>query len=233
MTPYEKVTWKQRFSLETAKLKEMGFKDKLWYIWEYYKFPIIGTILVILFAASIGSAIYSNRFGTALNCIVLNSSYNSDTQTVDQYFNRDFRHFSGLDPNVKIDVDYTMALSFDDSDVSGFAYANLAKLTAILSSRDLDVMIGPPDVVGHYTQMSGFLDMKKELPPDLYQLVKDHIYTSVITDTGQESPCGIYIGDTSFEKKTGLTIKNPVLTIPGNSKRKAAAFQLIRYIFQP
>lgn len=232
MTPYEKVTWKERFKREAAKFKEMTFRDKLWYIWEYYKFPIIGVILVIGFTASISSAIYSNRFGTALSCVILNGSYGGESQTADQYFNEGFRQFAGLDPNVKIDADYSMFLSFDDSAMNGFSYANLAKITAIISSQEMDVMIGPPDVIGHYTQMSGFLDMKAELPPDLYQEVKEHIYTSTITQTGQESPCGIYIGDTSFEKKTGLAVKNPVLAIPGNSKRKETAFQLIRYIFQ-
>lgn len=232
MTPYEKVTWKERFHREAAKFKNMSLRDRLWYIWEYYKFPIIGIILVIGFTASIGSAIYGNRFGTALSCVILNGSYTKEPQA-DSYFNEGFRQFAGLNPNIKIEADYTMSLSFDDSAMNEFTYANLAKLTAILSSHDMDVMIGPPDVISHYMQMGGFLDMKEELPPGLYRQIKDDIYTTVITETGQKSACGIYIGDTSFEKKTGLTIQNPVLAIPGNSKRKDTAFQLIRYIFQP
>ena len=34
MTPYENVTFKERLHEEAAKLKEMSFKDKFWYIWE-------------------------------------------------------------------------------------------------------------------------------------------------------------------------------------------------------
>ena len=46
MTPYENVTFKERLHEEAAKLKEMSFRDKFWYIWEYYKFPIIGVVIV-------------------------------------------------------------------------------------------------------------------------------------------------------------------------------------------
>ena len=45
MTPYENVTFKERLHEEAAKLKEMSFRDKFWYIWEYYKFPIIGVVI--------------------------------------------------------------------------------------------------------------------------------------------------------------------------------------------
>ena len=90
MTPYENVTFKERLHEEAAKLKEMSFKDKFWYIWEYYKFPIIGVIIAVFLVGSIGSAMYNNRFDTALSCAVLNSRYDSDALTVDQYFNEGF-----------------------------------------------------------------------------------------------------------------------------------------------
>lgn len=232
MTPYENVTFKERLHEEAAKLKEMSFRDKFWYIWEYYKFPIIGVVIAVFLVGSIGGAMYNNRFDTALSCAVLNSRYDSEALTVDQYFNEGFRAFIGLDENTKIDVDYSMSPSFDESAMNEYSYAELAKLTAMISSKGLDVMIGRPDVIDHYGEMDGFLNLEEALPADLYEQVKDYLYPVTNAETGQEAFCGIRIGDTSFGEKTGLILENPVLTIMSNSPHTDTAIQLIRYIFE-
>ena len=232
MTPYENVTFKERLHEEAAKLKEMSFKDKFWYIWEYDKFPIIGVIIAVFLVGSIGSAMYNNRFDTALSCAVLNSRYDSDALTVDQYFNEGFRAFIGLDENTKIDVDYSMSPTFDESAMNEYSYAELAKLTAMISSKGLDVMIGRPDVIDHYGEMDGFLNLEEALPPDLYEQVKDYLYPVTNAETGQESFCGLRLEDTSFGEKTGLILDNPVLTVMSNSPHTDTAIQLIRYIFE-
>lgn len=232
MTPYENVTFKERLHEEAAKLKEMSFKDKFWYIWEYYKFPIIGVIIAVFLVGSIGSAMYNNRFDTALSCAVLNRRYDSDALTVDQYFNEGFRAFIGLDENTKIDVDYSMSPTFDESAMNEYSYAELAKLTAMISSKGLDVMIGRPDVIDHYGEMDGFLNLEEALPPDLYEQVKDYLYPVTNAETGQESFCGLRLEDTSFGEKTGLILDNPVLTVMSNSPHTDTAIQLIRYIFE-
>ena len=184
MTPYENVTFKERLHEEAAKLKEMSFKDKFWYIWEYYKFPIIGVVIAVFLVGSIGGAMYNNRFDTALSCAVLNSRYDSEALTVDQYFNEGFRAFIGLDENTKIDVDYSMSPSFDESAMNEYSYAELAKLTAMISSKGLDVMIGRPDVIDHYGEMDGFLNLEEALPADLYEQVKDYLYPVTNAESG-------------------------------------------------
>jgi hypothetical protein len=44
---------KNFFKREHAKLKEMSFAEKRWYIWEYYKLHIIGTIVGVIFFGSL------------------------------------------------------------------------------------------------------------------------------------------------------------------------------------
>ena len=38
---------KREAAVERQKLKNMSFEDKLWYIWEYYKFHIAAVAAVI------------------------------------------------------------------------------------------------------------------------------------------------------------------------------------------
>ena len=72
---------------------------------------------------------YNNRFDTALSCAVLNSRYDSEALTVDQYFNEGFRAFIGLDENTKIDVAYSMSPSFDESAMNCLLYTSSLKVT--------------------------------------------------------------------------------------------------------
>ena len=57
---------KEKAGRERQKLSQMSGKDKVWYIWEYYKLPIIATVIAIFFIGSIISAVYNNRFDNAL-----------------------------------------------------------------------------------------------------------------------------------------------------------------------
>ena len=58
---------KEKYRMETKKLREMPFKKKMEYIWDYYKIPIIATIVILFIAGSLINTIFINpRPQTAL-----------------------------------------------------------------------------------------------------------------------------------------------------------------------
>ncbi|MEY8354766.1 hypothetical protein AALB39_15610 [Lachnospiraceae bacterium 54-53] len=230
MTPYEDKTLKDSLQEERRKLKGMSFKDKVWYIWEYYKIPIISVVVAAILISSIGSAIYNNRFETALSCVILNGRPSAEGDSVNEYFDQGFRQYAGLGEEVKIDVDYSMSLSFDESSMNEFTYAELAKITAMISSKELDVMIGKQDAMDHYGSMGGFTDLKELLPGELYEKVEDKLYFATNQETGEKVACGIYLDETDFLKKTGLTMDGPILAVLSNSTRTDTCVNLIRYL---
>ncbi|MDK2968302.1 hypothetical protein, partial [Lacrimispora sp.] len=185
MTPYEDKTFKDTLQEEKNKLKTMNLKDRLWYIWEYYKLPIIGTVVAVTLIISIFSAVRSNSFETALSCVILNSHTTSQEDLAGEYFDQGFRQYLGLTDDTKIDVDHSMTVSFDNSDMTEFTYAELAKLSALITSKELDVMIGRKDSIDHFGEMGGFLDLKQALPPDVYEKVKDQLYEVTNQETGE------------------------------------------------
>lgn len=231
MTPYEDKTLRDTLQEEKNKLKTMSLKGRLWYIWEYYKIPIIGTAVAIALIISIFSAVHNNRFETALSCVILNSRPDSEEDLVSEYFDQGFRQYIGLNDETKIDVDHSMSISFDNSNMTEFTYAELAKLSALISSKELDVMVGRKDSIDHFGEMGGFLDLKTVLPPDVYDQVKDQLYEVTIQETGEKIACGIRIANTDFLKKTGLTMDDPILGIISNSTRTDTAVKLIRYVY--
>lgn len=231
MTPYEDKTLKDTLLEEKKKLKDMTFKNKIWYIWEYYKIPIISVIVIVSLAVSIGTAVFNNRFETALSCIILNSQPDSQQDLVSEYFDQGFRQFINLPEDVKIDVDHSMSLSFDESEMNEFTYAEMAKLSAMISSKELDVMIAKEDSIDHFGQMGGFCDLKELLPPDVYDSVKDNLYLVTNQETGETAAYGLKIKDSDFLKKTGLHMKDPILSVLVNSKHTDIAALLIRYVY--
>ena len=51
----------------------MSRQDKLWYIWEYYKFHIAAVIGVIFLIYIIGTSIYNSTKETMVYCAVVNN----------------------------------------------------------------------------------------------------------------------------------------------------------------
>lgn len=231
MTPYEDKTLKDSLREERKKLKDMGLKDKLWYIWEYYKFPIIGVIVALFLVISVSSVIYNNRFDTALNCVILNSRVISQTTSPEDYFDTGFRQYINLPEDTKIEVNHSMSLTFDESAMSDFTYAELAKLSAMITTKELDVIIGRKDTIDHFGQMGGFTDMTQLLTPQEYEKVKDRIYFVTVEETGEKVAGGILLDGDDFTKKTGLSIDGPILSVMTNSTHKDTAAGLIRYMF--
>lgn len=231
MTPYEDKTIKDSLREERKKLKDMNGKDKLWYIWEYYKIPIISVVVSLFLIISIASAIYNNRFETALNCVILNSQFTSESTSPDEYFDNGFRQYINLPEDTKIEVNHSMSLSFEESAMSDFTYAELAKLSAMITSKELDVIIGRKDSIDHFGKMDGFMDLKEILSPNEYEKVKDKIYFVTSEETGQKVAAGILIDEADFEKNTGLLIDGPILSVMINSTHKDTALGLIRYMF--
>ena len=233
MTPYENKTIKDSIHEERQKLKNMSLKNRAWYIWEYYKIPIIGIVTAVVLLSSIGFSMYQNRFDTALSCVILNSLPTTEQPSVEKYLDQDFRLYAKLPEDEKISVDYSMNITFEEASMSEFTYAELAKLTAMISSKELDVMIGKPEVIDHYGAMGGFLNLEECLPPDLYETVKDRLYTVQNQETGEAVFCGLLLDEEDFASKTGLSMEKPILCVMKNSTHTDTAVKLIRYMLMP
>jgi len=135
--------FKEHSRVEKKKLKEMTLKEKIEYIWEYYKIHIISAVIVIFIAGSIingilnppvpayaGVAFYETYLGEDFEAeftATLNGALVEDTSIETVY-----AHFllSGGDPSVE------MALS--------------QKLMAMLVSHELDVIVIETEMIERF-----------------------------------------------------------------------------------
>ncbi len=60
-------------SREMDKLKKMSAGDRIWYLWEYYRFHLFVCLALLAVIGYAGSILYRNSFDTVLTCYVVRS----------------------------------------------------------------------------------------------------------------------------------------------------------------
>lgn len=217
---------KETLQTEAEKLRSMSKKDRIWYIWEYYKFHILGILLAFIMLFNIGAALYRSTFDTVLHCYFLNSqSPELNLASAEE----GFASYAGLNEKQLLTLESGSA-SFDAS-AGELEYAVLAKITALVMSHDLDIIIGDTASANHYASLNGFADLETILPEDLSARLKDRFYYAKDMD-GAEFAFAIDLSDTEFARRTGLLQDSPLLSVIAGSERKEMATAFIRYIFQ-
>lgn len=213
---------------EREKLKNMSRGDQAWYIWAYYKFHILGAVILLFLFYIVGSSVYRSTFKTALHCIYVNSRSESGVNFAP--LEEDFAAWLALGKKDMISTE-AVFISFGN-DATNFSYANMAKISALVSANDLDILICDQESLNHYAEMDGFLDLEQQLSPEVLNLVRDRLYFCPGSD-GISRACAIDLTGTDFATSSQLTQAPPLLGIITTTQRMENAEALIRYIFAP
>ncbi len=225
----------------TKSFSELTFRQKLQFISDYYKWPIIITICVI---AAVSVFIYEKA--TEKDCVFytvfINSNVVYESQTA---LLTDFeKTLSDFDPaKQEMSLDSGITIDYDNQNQMTATY--IEKLMAMYNSGQVDVTVANKAVISNYAEQEAFVDLSKYLPSDLYQELKDKGYTfyTCKTENLGNAPVGIYIKDcpvfkngckdtdgnacSFFPDKDGY---EPVLAISFNAPDKENAIAFIRYL---
>ena len=213
---------------ERQKLKNMTWRDRTWYVWEYYKFHLLGVILAIGVLSTIGTMIYRQTFTTRLSVAIINDR--SAGASSSALLESDLREYLGCGKKDLIEFNEGLMVDFNEESTSQYGYATLAKISALAASESLDVVIGDQSAIDHYETISAYQSLEELLSPELYARVKDHIYQARDGE-GTPTPVALSLEDTAFGEKTGIVMDPPYLAIIQGSPHKEAALQMIEYLF--
>lgn len=132
----DKKTVKQIIREELQKLSKLTWKQRLVYVWDYYK-PLFAAIIGIMALISLGVTIYQNKqLNHLLHVYFINcNAMETDTDgMVDEFVER----IGGIDEKDVITIDTTIAFSDEDSE---YEMANQMKLMAMSAAQEMDVII--------------------------------------------------------------------------------------------
>lgn len=176
--------------------KAMSTKTKIGYVWDYYKWHIIGTIAVVAFVISMIYHFVSYR-NPLLSVIMINNNdpYNTDSSGFDE-----FQETYGYDPE-----EYPISLaSFyvaDGDDAAFKSYEDYQALATMIAAGDEDIFLGIGDTYLTYCESGALLDLSTILSPELLSEYEDCLIYSTADGEVDPYPCAIELSDNEWLRK--------------------------------
>ena len=152
--------------------KELDLKGKIGYIWDYYKwFFIVGVAVIIALVVFIRDYA-DNSKPTYLNAVILNSHFAIDTTNtleedyIEQFkINTDENHLY-FDTSINLNTEI-----FDTTMV-----ASQMRLVSMYSAGEIDVVMGPVDIMEGPADCNCYADLSEILPQELMDELADRDY---------------------------------------------------------
>lgn len=241
------------FREEREAIKNSSLSYKLKYIWDYYKWLIIGILIAVPIIISIVKDIATKKdfifYGMFLN------SY-AESSSLDAYMN-DFGQQYELDTeNYDIFLDTSLSMQVETYDDGSMA--TMHRIIASLSIGELDVLAANPSVFEHYSTSDTFCDLSSLLTKEQMELLQPYFYyvdgaeitkrmnsddaiAYTPTEYDHQDPAcmenpilvGLYIQDSpSLSKMFVFKDNSYILGIPQGCQHQETALQFIEYIFQ-
>lgn len=153
---------KQSIQKEREKLKDATFSQKLEFFWDYYKFPAISLVIILMIIGSfIHSAVTSKDVvlsGICLNC------YQSSFETYYDDLTADFLKKQDVNPSrYTIEINASMVFDPDNREAAEINYQSVQRIGAQITVGDLDFMIGNLDAMMDFVESGTFYDLSEVL----------------------------------------------------------------------
>lgn len=212
---------------QNAKLKDAPLKEKIAYFQEYY---LKSTILIAMVVALAGYLVYSILTApsdTAFAAYFYNDTGDySSTELIDgftQYMNIDTKKHEAY-------IDTTMNYATDSNNYE--TYIGLEKSTAVISTGELDVIVGDRDTLDYFARSECLHDITSVLPDDLLARFADRLYYTKSGENGELTPVGVYVSDSpKLNQYHYYDNREPVLGFVINSNSLDNAIAFLRYIY--
>lgn len=206
-----------------ADFKTMKKSEVTGFIWDYYKWWIIGGILVLVLAGNLIHHFVTYK-EPALEIALINSG--------DQEKEPDFSEFMdkyGYDKSKqKVSFQNTFTVDLKNSS-SGNMYAFEALQTQI-AAGGIDVIAADKDVYLYMAKQQDAGDLSDILPKELMKKYEKDIVYVTDPDTNKKYPGGITLQNNKWMEQYGYYPKGCVIGIVNGSKHTKTAEQMIAYI---
>lgn len=155
------------------KFKNLSFKKKLGYIWDYYKAVIGGVLVGILVLIICIQTMKSSGKEMVFSAALINAEKTEIGRTTE--LQEDFEKHLGLDEekqSLSLDDSYIIDLKNGDQ----VTVACQTKLMASLQADRLDLILMPEDIYENYLAAGAFAKLEDMLEPEFLEEVEENWY---------------------------------------------------------
>jgi len=216
------ASFSEKLRIERIKLKEMSFKEKVEYIWEYYKFHIIIFAVILIIT---GTIIYSQVLNPAPETILF-ISFNGGVATEEQISDlTSYLENRLINEGENEEVVILQMLLIDEG--TSINVMNNTRTAAWITVGQLDVFINDYDMLELNSsnwfiepmdeQKLAFLNMTN---PEAYKLIEENfVYMTHKFEDGSVSEylAGVNIGKSPLLTKLGFIEQDLVYSIAINT----------------
>ncbi|KIR02220.1 hypothetical protein P261_01034 [Lachnospiraceae bacterium TWA4] len=182
---------------EKEKFQSLDKKEKVTYLWDYYKIPIIGGISIILIAIYLVYISLTRPNEQIFYASLVNSF--ADVSE-DSEFYKEFVDYAGIDTK-----DYTVNLEtgshFDLSSISGSNNVYYQKTIAIVEAGMVDVIVTDKANYEALASTGRFLSLEDERVKSIYDAYPNRVLSTIHVETGQKAYVGIDVSDSKWWKQ--------------------------------
>lgn len=211
---------------EKEKLRNMSLKEKLAYLWEYYRIHAFIIIGVIALGSYIIHSIFTPNVVTQFYAAFVDCPV--DAEVLENY-RTDFADYLQLNPQTE-NVNFNT--SFYLKSEGEYAMSMKQALVTYVSAQEVDIIIAPETQFAQYAYYGYFDKVSNQLPTDIYSNLTDYFYMSEIEGTPEQNAYGIYLNNTELFQPYTDESDRYVLGIVANSKHKENTIEFIRTLFE-
>lgn len=154
---------------QQKKLKDMTWKQRFEWFFEYYKFHTLAVIVGIFVLISIINTVINHK-DNCFYAILLNAA-SVDSEIMEE----SFAEYAGMDTEkYECFIDTSSTLSYITP--SNMDYATMEKIMAVTQTKDLDVGVFDSQAFRQYAVTQVFQDLRNVLSPEQLERYQDYIY---------------------------------------------------------
>lgn len=223
------MSLKEYIKQEISKLKELSFKKRIEYIWEYYKVWIIATFISLILIIGIITTIVGNSSkDSILYAVFLNSQMVEEDQTI---LNKDFIKYAGFeDSGAHLTLDTSLTINRETNDM--FSLNAHQKLITLLAAQSIDTIVSDEDNFLVLADGGGYISLDEVLSPEFMEEHQASFYYTKSNKDSQKRPYGIYLNSSQPLKKDGFYLDNerPIFGIPLNTENTKTAVLFLEFL---
>ena len=228
----EELTRKERRQREREKIRSLGFRAGLEYLWDYYKWRfIILAVVVLLIIFELIPWIRRMQQTTQIYVAMVNQPQ-TDSAQMDR-LQAEFEQLEGFDRDWRQTTEFDSAMNLDpqgeDLMTKYYGNASVIRFQSLLHTKTLNVVVADRAFVEEQAAQDSFLDLTDVLPEDLVSRLSADGRVEPLTDsTGNKFSGGILLASGYLTTVSELETDS-LLCVAADTPDPAVLADFIRY----
>lgn len=207
---------------EWSNLKGLTPRERVYYVWDYYKMAI--AILTLVLVLLIAGFAYTLGRGRVVLYVVLVNAAESDSSLFTTLLEEEGVNMDGC----KVEVEDSYRLLLEEESITNASTVQV--LAALFSMGDMDIFASDEAVFQRYAVQGGLEDLSLLLPAELLKAHETDLYYAQVN--GAEVLCGIRMGENSPLQEAGWYCGDIVVGIASNAGNLGNAVTVIQALLE-